>query len=297
MRITPLALLVAILLLPVAAAQLPTPLQPCGPITLVEPTPPSEPVANGEEAEVAVSAQMGGQLGGTIAVTASTVSPGWSVTAVDDEQTVGAGNTVTFRFLVRAGDEAASDADVQFAASGTCDSGPAPCPGNACVPAGANTQVLVPYEPGQGLAIPGLDDLAFPVEYLIAAIVLVGLATAIPFAMKRSRGGVVADCPEPLKMVKPGLGTSFPIEVRNAAREASTTQLEVGPVPEGWSAFMPLPEVQLAAHEARSLWLMVRSPPQATNGESVDVEVRLKDNAGHSIGLVRVRAEVQGADA
>lgn len=295
MRATPLALLVLLLALPAAAAQLPGQLQPCGPITMVEPTPPSEPIANGEQIEIVASARMGGSLGGTIAVTASTVSPGWAVVAQDEAQNVGAGETVAFRFLVQAGDDAAGDAEVQFAASGTCDSGPVPCPANACVPAGANAQVLVPYEPRQGLNIPGLENVAFPVEYLIAAVVLVGLATAIPFAMKRRRGGIAADCPEPLKMVKPGLGTSFPIELRNTARDAATIQFEVGPVPEGWSAFMPLPEVQLASHEARSLWLMVRSPPRAPNGESVDVEVRLKDLAGHPAGAVRVRAEVQGA--
>jgi uncharacterized membrane protein len=92
--------------------------------------------------------------------------------------------------------------------------------------------------------------------------------------------------------VRAGRGASFPIQVRNASPQNVKYELAVGPVPQGWSAFLPLPDVQLAPREARGLWLMVRSPPDAQNGDAAEVEVSASDPATGATTNLRVRAEV-----
>ena len=288
-----------ILALPPAVAQIPSSV--CGPLNIPSPSAPPA-VSNGGEASVDVTVENNGRIDALVTVTASTSTAGWTITASPDPATVTAGQSKVFTFTLTAGSAANLAATVAFAANGACNP-PAPLP--ACTQsqctANANGQVVVPYKAPSGFQFPDLSKIGLNVgpEYIIAAIVLIGLATAIPFAMRRKKTGVVAACPEPLKMVRAGRGTSFPIEIRNGSKDAATAQFEVGPVPEGWSAFMPLPEVQLASREARSLWLMVRSPQGAAVGDAVDVELRLRDPKHAKNGsVVKVRAEVQaGTDA
>lgn len=285
---------------PFAMAQLPVPTpQACGPLELVgEPTAPADPVAVDEEVDVALAVRNAGSIAARVDAGASISQGGWTVDA-PDAQTVPAGQDATFRFTITRTADASEDAVVLLQANGACTP-----PGGTCAPstpagdpcnAGVvNPQVTLTRAPDQGFRVPGLDALGdVRAEYLIAAVVLIGLASAIPFAMRRKKGSLIADCPEPLKMVKPGRGTSFPIEIRNGGKDATSATFEIGAVPEGWSAFMPLPEVQLAARESRSLWLMVRSPATAAIGDVVDVELRLRDVKGGANGaVVRVRAEV-----
>lgn len=288
--------LLVLLAVPLAAGQGPLPTQQCGPLSIpAAPVPPAVAVTNGERTELVVAVHLGGQLPAMVTVTAATTSEGWAIVESPPPAQLQPDQTADFRFRVEAGSGAMGDASISFSASGTCDTPlGASCPGGACVAGSANSQVAVPYQAQPGLRVPGLDGLAFPAEYLIAGIVLVGLATAIPFAMRKGRGGIVAECPEPLKLVTPGLGASFPIEVRNHGREAANAHFDIGHVPEGWSAFVPLPEMQLAPRETRSLWLMVRSPTGARAGDAVEVELRLRDAKGDPAGAVRVRVEVQG---
>lgn len=288
-------LLLLVLVAPVAYAQVPPAVTACGTISIpADPASPA-PVPGGGRADIVVDVENAGQLAATVTVTATTSAPGWLIVSSPAPATVGGQTTGSFTVTVEATPDAGGDALVLLAASGTCDSPlGGQCPPQACNAGNANAQVNVPFQPADGFQFPGLGALNVPLEYLVAGIVLVGLATAIPLAMRRNKGGIVADCPEPLKMVKPGRGTSFPIELRNGAKEPSSAQFEVGPVPEGWSAFMPLPEVQLAGREARSLWLMVRSPANAAQGDAVDVELRLRDARGKNGSVVKVRAEVQG---
>lgn len=293
MRVAWVVLLLAAL--PLAAAQVPPAISACGPLAIPSQPAAPAPISTGDRADIVVDVANGGQLSVTVTVSATTGASGWSIVSTPAPTSVPQGDTQAFTITVEASTEATGPALVSIAASGTCDTPlQGQCPQAACVAGSANAQVEVPLRAEEGFQFPGLGSLDLPIETLIAAIVLVGIATALPLAMRRKRGGIVADCPEPLKMVKPGRGTSFPIELRNGAKEPVSATFEVGPVPEGWSAFMPLPEVQLASRESRSLWLMVRSPPTAAQGDVVDVELRLRDARGKDGRVVRVRAEVQG---
>lgn len=294
MKAFALALLLVALLAPSALAQTLPSMNPCGPLTIPsQPTTPA-PVPSGGQATIVVEVAVGGELAATVTVTSEMSAPGWTLVSSPAPASIAAKASGQFSFIFAAGPEASGPANVHFAASGVCDAGGVPCPSSACVPGSVNADVVIPFQADEGFRFPGLDNLNVRPEYLIAGIILIGLATAIPFALRKKPTGILADCPEPLKMVKPGRGTSFPIELSNGSKDAAVAQFEVGAVPEGWSAFMPLPEVQLAGRESRSLWLMVRSPATASEGDVVDVELRLKDARGH-LRIVKVRAEVQAA--
>ncbi|GEM_PF-5540477 len=293
MRVLPL-LSALLLLAPVAAAQVPS--QPCGPLQFGKVTPPS-PLPPGGEGDVTVTITNTNPVTPlSVVVSAATSTAGWSVKTGDQSiSSLAASTTQTVTFHVVASKDAKQDMALSFSATGQCTGpGGVSCPTSQaqCVTT-ANASGAVALQQGGGLSFPGLDNLDFPIEYLVAGVVLVALAIAIPLLVRKRKPGLAADCPEPLKMVRPGRGTSFPIDIRNPGAEPLTAQFEVGPVPEGWSAFMPLPEVQLAPKESRSLWLMVRSPAQATTGATADVEVRLRSAARpDASATVKVRAEV-----
>lgn len=287
-------LILALALVPSASAQVPATPAACA-IAMEAPASPP-PVAPGAGATMHVVVANTGNLPARITVSATIgQGGGWTLGEQPAQEDVASGQSRDFVFTLTPGDGAGEQAIVNFAAQADCY---APGPGSSCAPlaqcsAGENTSGVVTLATEQGFRIPGLDRVSFPLEWLIAGIGFVAVATAIPFLMKRKKRALVAQCPEPLKMVRAGRGTSFPIELRNPGAAPITAAFEVSPVPEGWSAFMPLPEVQLAAHEARSLWLMVRTPATAQVGETVDVELRLR-TGGAPAGSVRVRAEVQG---
>lgn len=297
MRILPLLLVLA-LAAPFATAQVPT-LEPCGPLTGAVTVPP--PMGVGDQGNVVVAVDNRGNFSASVTVAASIVpSDQWRlVNPADQTKTIAAGGSDTFTFTIEALDGATEEATVNFSVTGTCNPPVGACPSGSCDAAPLSLSGQVGLRVEEGLRFPGIENLQFPIEYLIAGIALIGITTAIPFLLRKRTRGLVAQSPEPLKLVRPGRGTSFPIEIRNPGNEPATAQLEVGPVPEGWSAFMPLPEVQLAARETRSLWLMVRAPPTAAAGETVDVELRLRSTAAKHPLAVRVRAEVNpnAADA
>lgn len=288
--------LALVALAPLAAAQLPGAPAPCGPLTAQVAVP--QALGPGESGDVRLTVANAGNFAAAVTVAASLPDPasGWAIVNPEDQQqTVAASGSQEFVFSVQPSEGASQTATINFTASGACSPPVGACPQGACDAQPVTATGQLQYRAPEGLRIPGLDSLGFPVEYLVAGIVLIGITTAIPFLLRGKKRGISAECPEPLKLVRPGRGASFPIELRNATPQPATAHLEVGPVPEGWSAFMPLPEVQLAAREKRSLWLMVRAPPQARAGETVDIELRLRHAAGNRKGAaatVRVRAEV-----
>lgn len=286
-----LALLGLLLLAPPALAQDPATL--CGPITATAAAP--APMAAGAAGTVTLVVTNAGQLAVRASASMNIREEGWEFDAdAPSAILIAPQDSASFLFAVRATESATTDALPTLTARGVCEpAGPLPCPPQACSVEAEPVQTRIQFRQAEGLNIPGLSNLDFPPEYLVASLVLVGLVAAIVVLARRPARGVAADCPEPLKQVKAGRGASFPIEVRNAGGEPVTAQLEVGAVPEGWSAFMPLPDVQLAARESRNLFLMVRAPEQAGVGDAVDVEVMVRNPARpEKTTTVRVRAEV-----
>lgn len=295
LRTLALALLLVPLLLPAASAQFPESCAFERPVVVVP-----GPLVAGSTGEVSVrvAERAGNPAGIVVTVTAQTATPGWDIAPTQRSLTLASKAEGVANFTLEPTQAAAEDAIVQITVSGTCPlPGGQACPAaNACTAPPQKQDAVVGLAQPEGLQIPFLSALGIPVEYVLAGLVLVAVAAAIPLVVRRKPAMVQAECAEPLKMVRPGRGTSFPIEVRNPSGEALTARVEVGPVPEGWSAFMPLPEVQVAGRETRSLFLMVRAPAEAKPGDTVDVEITLRNaQRPERKATVRVRAEVDPA--
>lgn len=284
-------LLGLLLLFPVAAAQVPTPTF-CGPIDVTAAAP-ATALAPGESGTVTITITNSGSVAIRASASILLEANVWDYDADASAQTIPPGESRGFAFQVTPREEAIEDVRASAVGRATCQS-PAggDCPLDACQLEEA-TSFTVRFREPEGLDIPFLRDLAIPPEYLVASLVLVGLVGGVVLLARRPTRGLAAECPEPLKLVRPGRGASFPIEVKNGAQANVTARFEVAAVPAGWSAFMPLPDVQLAPRESRNLFLMVRAPEDAIDGDAVDVEVRIRDvsEPGKPTNL-RVRAEV-----
>lgn len=126
---------------------------------------------------------------------------------------------------------------------------------------------------------------------LAGGVILVGGVFAV-LAVRSRRASLELDCAEPLKEVSAGRGASFPLHLVNRRGEPDTVRLELLEVPEGWSAFVAVPEIELEPKEERELWLMIRSPPEASAGESATVTVEAVPARGDQGDRTVVRATV-----
>lgn len=300
MRALLLCLALVLLGAPLAGAQVPN-TNTCGPFTLATTTP--DNVAPGGSVSVTVTIKNEGNLAATVNVSSAFASSdaGWHVSppaqSSNDLQPNTPGSAI---FTVAADKGASPTATLNLAATGVCGGpGPLPCPAPQCTVQAKALSVPLSLQPQQGFRLPAFASSPFLDEYLVAGLVLVVVTVAIVLLMRRRRpAGAMLTCPEPLKFVKAGRGASFPIEVRNHAAKPARLALCVGAVPEGWSAFLPLPDIQLAANEVRGLWLMVRAPESAKTGDAVDVEIVATDAAlPNKPKKMRVRAEVSETGA
>lgn len=284
----------ALAALPSAGAQIPTAPQGCGPLEMTLTGPPG-PVPPGTPVDVSVNVRNGGNLSASVVVAASLGgASGWRLTSPESQdKAIAADQSAPYTFTVRAADQdAASEVSLNFVADAACQAGALGCPqGQQFCRASTQQTLVLRLAPPEGFAIPGLGDLDFPPELLLAGLLLAAVAIVVPLAAKRKRVGFTATCPEPLKLVRPGLGANFPLDVRNRGKESLTATFEVGTVADGWSAFMAMPDVQLGPEEKRTVFLMVRSPADANAGDGVDIPVRVVTKEGGRI-VLRVRAEV-----
>lgn len=289
-----LVLLLVALAAPTAHAQLPDIPRACGPLELSVTTSPPGAVQPGQAVATDVTVRNTGNASMTVTVAASVAEgTGWRLTSANSQDAaIASDQSKTFSFTVTPGGaEAAQEASVNFVASGECQAGALTCPQgqDACRTSGTASALVTMAEP-EGFVIPGLDQLDVPPELLLGGLLLAGAAALIPLATRRKRTGFDATCPEPLKLLRPGHGVSFPVDLRNRGKDPITVAFDVGAVPAEWSAFMAMPDVQLGPQEKRSVWLMVRAPASAAAGAAVDVPIRLR--AGESKTVLRVRAEI-----
>lgn len=297
MRALLLSLALVLVAMPVASAQGLPNTTSCG-VSVASSVP--DNVVEGGSASVTVTPTNTGNLDANVTIAASFAASdaGWHVQPASISVNAKAGaKGAAALFTVSADKGAKSGASLNFATTAACSSpNPAlPCPvPQQCAAQGNPLTVQLNVQAAQGFHIPGLDALGFPIEYLVAGIVLIVVTLAIVLLLRRrAPAGAMLSCPEPLKFVKAGRGASFPIEVRNPADQSARLGLGVGAVPEGWSAFLPLPEIQLAAKETRGLWLMVRAPEGAKAGDAIDVDILATDPAvPNKPKKLRVRAEV-----
>lgn len=74
-------------------------------------------------------------------------------------------------------------------------------------------------------------------------------------------------------MVAPGRSVAIPVTVENLSSVDDTVVFHVAPMPTGWAASLPVPELALDGKQSEELHLVVTSPPDASIGEVVSVGI------------------------
>ncbi|MBI4393239.1 MAG: hypothetical protein HY556_05510 [Euryarchaeota archaeon] len=129
---------------------------------------------------------------------------------------------------------------------------------------------------------------------LITVIALAIVAGAAYLVLTTKPVGVRLKTAEGTKELAPGRGASFPVVLQNRSDKADTAVFKVAEVPAGWSAFMALPEIQVGPKEEKNLWLMVKAPPDAKEGESVKVALEAKSKSSpNKVARIELVAKVQ----
>lgn len=87
-------------------------------------------------------------------------------------------------------------------------------------------------------------------------------------------------CEAQKREVPAGRGTSFGLVFANRGDEPVTAGLTVEDVPDGWSALPTETTVDLDAHSSKTVYVLVRSPEDATPGRTVNVTVGVETPEG-----------------
>lgn len=111
------------------------------------------------------------------------------------------------------------------------------------------------------------DDEGLSSAWWVFGAIVVGTAVAVPVVYSRRGPKLDVECEDAEGEVVAGRGTSFPVRLANKSKEPVHVNLEVAGVQEGWSALTTLPELELAGKESRTIYMMVRAPPAAKNGD------------------------------
>lgn len=226
---------------------------------------------------------------------------GWEVTPAERTgiTLAASGGSADVSFTITAPNERGASEPLNAVAGGTCSAGgtPFPLPGVLDVEeVTASMPLAVAAPSGFRFDLGALAEVP-PLLFVgaFAGVLIVGGAV---LASRRRGAGFGAKCPEPEKSLRAGRGASFPLEIANRGKERDTARFEVGAVPQGWSAFMALPELLLAAGESRTIWLMVRAPTDAQVGSHsvLTVTVRSKEHPRYESKL-SVKASVVAEDA
>ncbi len=106
-------------------------------------------------------------------------------------------------------------------------------------------------------------------------VVLGGAAlVAVILAIVLARGNkatIVMQTHSPRASVAPGRSVAVPVTVENLLRSEDTVIFHVAPVPDGWAASLPVPELPLDGRRREELHLVVTAPKGAPTGTQVAV--------------------------
>lgn len=108
-------------------------------------------------------------------------------------------------------------------------------------------------------------------------VVLLGLVAAVVLAMSlvaaNRRVAVRLSSPEAEQAVSAGGRGSFLLRVHNITRQPDTVFLRAAPLPEGWAAYLPTPQVDLDAGQQEEVSVVVIPPKEAEAGAHQAVDV------------------------
>lgn len=108
------------------------------------------------------------------------------------------------------------------------------------------------------------------------------LVLGVLFA-KRKKGGLAVSSPQPVLEVLPGRGASFPVQVTNDSKRRQKVNVATSDVPAGWAAILPVDSLDLNGGESTTIWVTVKAPSTARQGESVKLSfLGTGDDAGEA---------------
>ncbi len=106
---------------------------------------------------------------------------------------------------------------------------------------------------------------------LAAALVLAIIAAKLVYDTRRT--AVKLHCKVTEAAVLPGGRVAVPMRVENVTRVEDTIVFHVAPMPDGWSAHLPVPELDLDGHQSEELHLIIQAPANARAGDRHNVGV------------------------
>lgn len=114
-------------------------------------------------------------------------------------------------------------------------------------------------------------------QFLGAAAVL--LLSGVVMVERKRGQGLALSTDSPLQLIRPGHGASYPIRIRNDARSEDRVQLSASDLPPGWTAVLPLTELDLRGGESTQLWVTLKAPSDASPGQDFAVDFKARSSA------------------
>lgn len=112
-----------------------------------------------------------------------------------------------------------------------------------------------------------------PWIYLVLVLLVVAVLVVIVLTLAGRRALVTLASDTRELVLPPGGRAVFPFRVESLAKQEDAVLLQVSAVPEGWAAFLPVPELVLDPGQVQDLNLVVIAPPSAGDGARQAVQV------------------------
>lgn len=200
-----------------------------------------------------------------------TVTPaGWSVRVSPNQVTLASGESATVTATVTLGAGAVqSETKVTFTAK-LVPRGAEGTPLGAFIDPEAQGTSEVTLKREDPLTREVLEGVGSWIWVVLGAAALVAVILAFVLA-RGNKPTVVMQTHSPRATVAPGRSVAVPVTVENLLRAEDTILFHVAPVPAGWAASLPVPELPLDGKRREELHLVVTAPKDAPRGTEVSV--------------------------
>ncbi|HUR69217.1 MAG TPA: hypothetical protein VM370_08220 [Candidatus Thermoplasmatota archaeon] len=140
----------------------------------------------------------------------------------------------------------------------------------------------------------GVAILAFNAPWPLVLSAFAVLAAGVTvLGIRRFRRGVAINASSQEREVASGKSVKFTFVIENRRGKPQRLRLAPEGVPEGWTLHMALELVDLEPGEEKTLWAILKAPPQAPPGLDVTVTLHLEDERGaRDLGSALLHARV-----
>ena len=137
-----------------------------------------------------------------------------------------------------------------------------------------------------------IEGFQAPWPVVLGAFAVLAAGVGI-LGYRRLRRGVAMSSPQPDRAVAPGKSVKFTFVVENRRGKPQRLRLIAEGVPEGWGLHLALTELDLEPGEEKSLWAILKAPPQAQPGQEATLVLRMHDGEGREGAHLPLRARVE----